>query len=248
MTIRTRNLLLFLSAFILFTILFAVLMDKVVMPLYVRHGQEIELLDVRYKPLTEAKSVLFRNGFDAEVIDTVENSDFPSQTVIDQQPPPGYLVKKGRIIKLIISSGERYFPMPKLIGKVLKAANLDLERYGLVVDSVFYAFSSDKPVGVVSEQSISQGRMVSSNTHVSLTVSKGAPDKQLEVPDLFGLNLDEAKKIIRKSGHRIGTIRYIQNPDLTPYTVIGQKPEGGKLLDNPTAINLDVTTLTQEGE
>ncbi|PIS27361.1 MAG: hypothetical protein COT43_10950 [Candidatus Marinimicrobia bacterium CG08_land_8_20_14_0_20_45_22] len=246
MRIHTKNLLRFLAAFAIFTVIFSVLMDKLILPLYVRHGREYELLDVRYKPLPEARAILESNGFESVVSDTLENSDFPPQTVIDQQPPAGYKVKKGRIVKLIISGGERYFPMPKLIGKVLKAADLELDRWGITVDSVVSQFSSDKPVGVVSAQSISPGLMISTNTHIWLTVSKGAPDKQLEVPDLFGLNLDEAKKIIRKAGHQIGKIRYIQNPDLTPYTVIGQKPEAGKLMDNPILINLDVTTIGRE--
>ncbi|MFA4837956.1 MAG: PASTA domain-containing protein [Candidatus Neomarinimicrobiota bacterium] len=248
MRVRTKNLFRFLAAFAVFTIVFGVLMDKLILPLYVRHGNEYELLDVRHKPLPEARAILESNGIESVVSDTLENSDFPPQTVIDQQPPAGYMVKKGRIVNLIISGGERYFPMPKLVGKVLKAADLELERWGVVVDSVTHEYSSDKPVGVVSAQSISPGLMISTNTHVWLTVSKGAPDKQLEVPDLFGLNLDEARKIIRKSGHLLGKIRYIQNPDLTPYTVIGQKPEAGKLMDNPTAISLDITTISQEEE
>jgi len=246
MRTRSKNLLRFLVAFAIFTVILSVLMDKLVLPLYVRHGKEYELLDVRHKPLPEARAILESNGLESIVSDTLENSDFPPQTVIDQQPPAGYMVKKGRIIKLIISGGERYFPMPKLVGKVLKAADLEIERWGLTVDSVVSEFSSDKPAGVISAQSISSGLMVSTNTHVWLCVSKGAPDKQLEVPDLFGLNLDEAKKIIRKSGHQIGKVRYIQNPDLTPYTVIGQKPEAGKMTDNPMAINLDVTMISQE--
>jgi serine/threonine-protein kinase len=248
MRVRTKNLLRFIAAFAIFTIVFSVLMDKLILPLYVRHGQEYELVDVRHKPLPEARSILENNGFESMVSDTLENSDFPPQTVIDQQPPAGYMVKKGRIVKLIISGGERYFPMPKLVGKVLKAADLELERWGVTVDSVVSQFSSDKPVGVVSAQSISPGLMVSTNSHIWLCVSKGVPDKQLEIPDLFGLNLDEAKKVIRKAGHQIGKIRYIQNPDLTPYTVIGQKPEAGKLMDNPVTINLDVSTISQQEE
>ncbi len=248
MRIRIRNFIRFLIVFIFFTIVFVVVMDKIVMPLYIRHGKESILMDIRQKQFGEAKAILTMNGFEVEVIDTVDNSDLPPGTVVDQQPPAGYDVKKGRVIRLVITGGEKYFQMPNLVGKVLKAAMLEMDHYKLVIDSVIYQYSLDKPKGVVSEQSIQQGVMVSSNEPVVLTVSKGQPPRKLEVPDLIGLGLEGAKQAIRKSGFRMGMIRYIPNPELTPYTVIGQEPEKGELRDKPVTIDLDVTTTDVKQE
>jgi beta-lactam-binding protein with PASTA domain len=86
--------------------------------------------------------------------------------------------------------------------------------------------------------------MVSSKDTLELVISKGLPPSQLEVPDLFGMNLDEAKAAIRKAGFKIGTIRYIPNEELVAYTVIRQNPEWGALLDNPVPINLEVTVAS----
>jgi len=68
------------------------------------------------------------------------------------------------------------------------------------------------------------------------------------VPDLFGMNLEEAKAEIRRSGFTMGTIRYIPNDDLVAYTIIGQNPEFGNLFDNSVRINLDVTISSHVGE
>lgn len=248
MRIRMRNFVRFLIVFIIFTIVVVIVMDKVVMPLYIRHGEKFIMMDVRQKQFGEAKAILAMNGLEVEVVDTVDNSDLLPGTVVDQQPPPGYDVKKGRVIRLVVTGGEKYFQMPNLVGKVLKAAGLEMDHYKLVVDSVIYQYSTDKPKGVVSEQSVPQGVMISSNELVILTVSKGQPPRQLEVPDLFGLNLEGAKRAIRKSGFRMGMIRYIPNPELNPYTVIGQEPKKGELRDKPVTIDLEVTTTDVKQE
>lgn len=248
MPIRLRNILRFIVAFGLFTLVFALVMDKIVMPIYTRHGSEVVLLDVQQKNLDEARAILTTNKFKVEVTDSVENPNLPSGTVIDQQPPPGYRVKRGRVVRLVVTSGVRYFPMPNLVGTVLKAAQLELDRHHIVIDSLIYGFSSDKPKGVIADQSIPPGFKVSLNSSVILTVSDGPPAHQLVVPDLFGMNLEEAKKVIRRAGFRMGTIRYIPSTELTPYTVIGQYPETGTLEDNAIPIDLEVTTTEMEGK
>jgi len=243
-----RNWFRFLTVFIIFSVIFVLIIDKIVMPHYVNHGKEIPLVDVTGRSLDEAAIILNMIELSYEVIDSTEDNDLPPQTVVDQQPPPGTPVKKGRMIRLVITSGERFFPMPNLVGTVLKAANLELDRYFLKIDTITYEYSSDKPRGVVTAQSISPKQMVSANDSVALVVSKGPPPRQLEVPDLFGMNLEEAKNIIKKAGFRVGSIRYITNDDLVAYTVIGQNPEFGMLYDNPVQIDLEVTIASHPGD
>ncbi|MDO9548128.1 MAG: PASTA domain-containing protein [Candidatus Marinimicrobia bacterium] len=248
MTVRMRNWIRFLTVFMIFSIIFVLIIDKIVLPTYVGHDKEIPLVDVRGRSLDETAIILDMLGLHYEVIDSTENNDLPPQTVVDQQPPAGTLVKTDRVLRLVITSGERFFPMPNLVGKVIKAANLELQRYYLKTDSISYEFSSDKPRGVITAQSIRARQMISASDSVSLVVSKGPPPRQLEVPDLFGLNLDEAKAAIRKAGFRVGAIRYITNDDLVAYTVIGQKPEFGVLYDNAVPISLEVTIASHSGD
>jgi len=245
-SIFLRNQLRFLIVLVVCTIVFVLLLDKVIMPLYTRHGNEVVLLDVQKMDIERARAILRTNRFQIEVTDSVENPNMPPGIVIDQQPPPGSRVKRGRIVRLVITRGIREFPMPNLVGMALAAARLDLERNNVSIDSLIYQFSSDKPEGVIAGQSIPVDSLVKPHTGLTLTVSKGPPPHQLEVPDLFGLNLDEAKRVIRRAGFTLGTIRYIPSLDLTPFTVIGQYPEYGTLWDNPITVDLEVTTTELE--
>jgi len=246
MNIRRRNWIRFLVIFTIFTVFFILLMDKVVMPWYTRQGQDFSLVNVRGYLFPEAREMLNRQGLSVEVIDSVKNTQFPPGTVIEQQPKPGHLVKQGRMIQVVISKGEDYFDMPNLVGKAYKAAQLELERYNLRIDTVYYRYSTDKPQEVIVEQSIPANKRVATNTAVELIVSKGPPPHQLQVPDLFGMSLEAAKQRIRQSGFRVGNIRFIPNAELTPYTVIDQTPAAGQKLDNPREINLEVTAAQNE--
>lgn len=240
---RLKNFAKFIVALIIFTAVFVVVMDKVLMPLYVRHSEEVVLLDVRNKHIEEAEAILRINGFDVEIIDSIEKVDLPPGTVIDQQPPPGYIVKRGRLVKLIVSKGESYHHMPNLVGKVLKAAKLELDQLGIPVENILYRYSSEIPEGAVVGQSIEPGLVVSASTPVTLIISKGPPEIVLEVPDLIGLNLEEAKRQILKAGFEVGSIRYIPSSEFTPFTVVGQRPEPYEMMDYPIQIDLEVTAL-----
>ncbi len=246
MSIRRRNWTRFIIVFIIFTALFVLLMDKVVMPLYTRQGQAFPLVNVRQHLFPEAKAMLNRQGLSVEVIDSVKNTQFPPGTIIEQQPKPGHLVKQGRMIQVVVSKGEDYFNMPNLVGKAYKAAQLEIERYNLRIDTVYYRYSADKPQDVVVEQSIPAKKRVATNTTLELIISKGPPSHRLEVPDLFGMSLETAKQRIRQSGFKVGNIRFVPNAELTPYTVIDQTPSAGQKFDNPAEINLEVTAAQNE--
>jgi len=242
MQTRIRNWFRLVAAFIISGVILALVADKIVVPLYVQHGREIAMIDVVKKHTADAVSALKANGFEVQVEDTVESGNLPKGIVIDQQPPPGLMVKKGRVVRLIITGGEHYFAMPNLVGRALKAANIIIDNNKLILDEVEYLYSSDKPEGVVCEQSLLPGSMVKTNTPVRLVVSKGKPSRTLEVPMLTGLSLEEARAAIRKAGFKVGLIRYVPTADLNPYTVIDQTPKPGGHYDNPIGIDLQVTS------
>lgn len=228
-------------AFIVFTLGLVLLMDKIVMPIYVRHGKELELPDVRRKNVRKAVDLLEEQGFEVEVVDTVEVSGMPKGVVIEQQPSPGMAVKPGRVVRLIVTGGQKYFAMPNLVGMVYKAATILIDSHKLVLQDVEYVYSSEKPEGVVCEQSVLPGSMVAAGTAVSLKVSQGRPARQYVVPQVVGLSLNDARQAIRQAGLKVGIIRYVPNADLNPHTVIDQTPKADKVLDNPTMVDLKVT-------
>ena len=74
-------------------------------------------------------------------------------------------------------------------------------------------------------------------------MSKGRSPNDIQVPSLFGLSKEAAEIELRKSGLRIGKVRYKQNEDLIPYTILDQSIQAGTILDNPQNIDITVSVL-----
>ncbi len=76
--------------------------DFIVMPAYTRHGQEVRVPDVRGMTLSVAKKVLVKNGL-IPVVKGYRSYPAPPQTVVEQYPEAGKIVKVGRRIELTLA-------------------------------------------------------------------------------------------------------------------------------------------------
>jgi beta-lactam-binding protein with PASTA domain len=74
MAVKARSWFRILVVFMVVTLIFIVVMDQFVLPQYVFHGKELTMVDVSNRSYTEAKNILSDVGFQAVVIDTLENS------------------------------------------------------------------------------------------------------------------------------------------------------------------------------
>jgi len=236
-----RNILRFSISFFIVSIAVVILMDKVIMPIYVNHGKSVTLQDVRNIPLDKARRRLAELGLESEIQDSVTNPNLRPNTVLEQTPKPGTRIKKGRAVFLVITKGKEYVQMPVLNGLTYKEAKLILSQINLNIDSTEYIYHYDYPKDVICEQSIHPGMLVSIYTGLTIKISNGPPVQTYIVPDIFGLSLDAATHKIEESGFTLGNIFFIPNSDLTPNTVIGQRPMKDELFFDSIPIELDVT-------
>jgi len=103
---------------------------------YTGHGEpNVETPNIEGERIDKALQILEDGGFDYEILDTVYRDHQPLLSVIDQNPEPGFKVKKGRKIYLVINSDEvPEVEMPDLAGKTsYRQALRILENRGLVM-------------------------------------------------------------------------------------------------------------------
>lgn len=223
-------------------LLFVMLMDSVIMPLYTKHGQEYELPDVTDKPVTEAVETLTGEGFHPILQDSVYDEHFPPGYVVQQNPLPFTRVKKGRRVYLVVSIGEKPRYMPKLIGLTPQDAKFRLKDEGLTLNQIVYEFSDFYPRGVVINQSIPPGEAVTKDQKVNITVSLGPAPSSLEVPNLVGKSLESARKELEAVGVRVGKVKYVYKPNLLPGTILNQSVPPGSSAAKVDSLNLIVST------
>lgn len=223
-------------------VIFIMLMDKVIMPWYTKHGEEYDLIDVTTRPLPEAVEVLNDEGFNPVVVDSVYDVNYAPGVVIRQNPLPFTKVKKGRRIYLVVSIGDKPAYMPNLIGATVKDAEFRLKDHSLDLNRIIYDFSEFYGNGVVINQSVPAGESVERNQKINITVSLGPPPASMEVPTLVGKSLIHARKELETIGVPLGKIRYQYRPNLVPETVVAQSVSAGTPVARVDSVHITVST------
>lgn len=238
-----KNLFIGIGSTILVLAIFVFLMDWIIMPIYTKHGNELELPDVTELKFQEAKNLLESKGFKVVKDREKYNELYPKGVVLSHSPPPFTKVKKGRRIYLIISAGEQKVSVPHVVGRSERDAIFILEKNSLQPGEIFYEYNNYQPRGVVFEQSIPQGTLVKKDTLINIIVSNGRRPDRFITPDVVGRSLLQAKKIIRSAGLKVGEITTETYIDLVSGTVIQQSIEPGEEVEQGTVINLVINKL-----
>ena len=233
----------FLIALFILSILIFLFFEKIAMPIYIRKGNSIRLINVRGKILDRGINELKISGFNGVVFDTVYTSNIESQTIIDQYPPSGQKVKKGRTIRLKIARPEKMIDVPSLVGQSKRSAEIKIQQLGLKIDTIYVEYNPDYPKGTVAWQFPKSGDQIRKGFGLQITLSEGLPPDFYQVPQLFGLSLNNAKKKLDNSRLKLGKVTYQQNEDLVPYTVLDQSISPGTVLSKSSQINVIVSVL-----
>lgn len=237
---KHRNWLHFFSVFAFVALVFVSLLNFIAMPIITHQGRERTLINVVGTSWDEAISLLRREGFEPVRGETKEDTTAP-YTIIAQSPGAGHKVKQGRRVYLTISIPHEKQPFPNLIGKTLRGAQIEIDKYQMVLDTVLWEYSN-RPKDVIIAQIPEPNEKVAFGTPVRLTVSLGIT-KNYVVPEVVFLLENEAIKEIKKSGLDVGIITYEPTDSIAPYTVLEQGLPAGQKIYSRQKIDLVISRL-----
>jgi serine/threonine-protein kinase len=147
--------------------------SQILLPILLGRAKDVATPEVVGMSLSSAKRLLNQNKLHAVVRDSLYSEDAKIETVLEQKPAPGSLLKPDGTVYLVISKGSRVVKMPTVLGMHYQEAYLYLRNMGLrstVVDSMY---SDSFPVNTVIRTSPSEGLKVDKKTNVKLYLSKG---------------------------------------------------------------------------
>jgi beta-lactam-binding protein with PASTA domain len=182
------------------------------MNFYTRHGQARPVPDFFGLPLKEAEALAKKNKLRFEIIDSVYTNLVPRGSIAEQNPKPGFKVKKWRNIMLTINAfNPEMVAMPNLINLPLRQASKVIESAGLVVGQRRY--KPDVSLNLVLEQqfhgrTINEGDSIQKGSVIDLVLGKGLSNQLTSVPYLLGMQLEPAKNRIMESSFNLGTFMY----------------------------------------
>jgi serine/threonine-protein kinase len=191
------------------------------------------------QPLAAAGGVLAEVGLALKVDDTRRaDPKVAAGRVAQQDPPAGSVARRGRSVKVWVSTGNEAPPVPRLVGESERAARLRLQEEGLEVARISEIRASGFPVdSIVAQDPPPQSRAA----RVSLLVNRGEAATVYVMPDLIGVNGYRAADVLRASGLRVAVVAQNPYPGVPAGVVIRQSPQGGFQVTAADTISLEVS-------
>jgi eukaryotic-like serine/threonine-protein kinase len=225
-------------------ILFIILMDGVVMPIWTRHGDDTRVPNLVGLDLEKATDSLQAYDLRIEKVGEKFELNYPSGTVIFQIPDADSRVKKNQIVKVTLSKGGETVIVPQLGGQSYEQARLTLEEWGLKLGDVTYTESDSLPPQRVISSFPQAGSKVPAGMAINLIINQAqaSMDSTL-VPDLIGKNLDEGRGLLEASELKLHKVKEREEKELLPGTILAQSLEPGRKVPRGTEIDLIISAL-----
>ena len=179
---------------------------------YTRHGQARPVPDFSGLTIQQTAKLAKKNRLRYQVIDSVYTTLVPRGCVAEQNPKPGFKVKKQRIIVLTLNAFRpEMVSMPNLVNLPKRQAIKLIESSGFEMGQLTYI--PDISTDVVIEQhyhgkKVTVGDSLQKGSAIDLVLGKGRSNERTSVPDLIGMDLESAKDKILASSLYLGTYSY----------------------------------------
>jgi len=200
---------------------------------YTRHGQARPVPDFYGLTLEETSKLAKKNKLKYHIIDSVYTNIVPRGCIAEQNPRPGFKVKKWRNIALTINAFHpEMVAMPNLIDLPKRQAILVIEGSGLEMGLLKY--KPDLSVDVVIEQQLNGKKIVAGDSIqkgsvIDLVLGKGLSNQRTPVPGLIGYGLESARNRILGASLNLGAYIFdntiLNGEDSLKAFVYKQNPE-----------------------
>ncbi|NIW37322.1 MAG: PASTA domain-containing protein [Gemmatimonadetes bacterium] len=160
----------------------------------------------------------------------------PAGTVVAQEPLAGQMARPGAAVDVFLSQGPRERPVPDIIGLAQSQAEIVLSHAGFSSQVIWVDAEAD--VGQVVGMQPAPGTPAAPSSEVRLIVSAGP--RTVNVPDLSGRSLEEARTALERLGLRLGEVTELPDSLAAPGTVRGQSPRPGSVLDRGSAVGVAI--------
>jgi serine/threonine-protein kinase len=204
-------------------------------------GREVVVPELSAMTQSEAAAVLFELGLDLDVESSRFNDSVREGEIIDQRPSAGVTVKRARDVRVLLSLGERRFPVPDVQGASLRSAQMMLAQRGLALGNMLYTHTGEGAPSTVLYQSPTAGETGGTDPSVDVLVSLGPDFDSFVMPDLGGRSARDVTASIAREGFRLGETTYRTQPGLDPGRVVGQQPPAGYRVSRDDIIRIEVS-------
>lgn len=173
--------------------------------------------------------------------DDVYSDEIAKGHIAEVQPAAGTEVNTGSTVEVRMSKGKRPVTVPGVKGQERDRAKKTLEKAGLQVAEETEEFNKDIPSGQAIRTDPKEGAEVESGSEVTLVLSNA-----IEVPDVQGLSIDDARKALREAGLNPVDGAPVEDSSEDSGDVAEQSPGAGELLDPSKNTDVEIRESTSQ--
>lgn len=158
--------------------------------------------------------------------------------IAEQDPRPGSPTRLRRDVKLWLSSGPNTGELPSLVGESQNLATEHLAEELFTLREIAEIRSNRYPTDTVVAQ---DPPPYGSGEIVSILVNAGERGRSYVMPNLIGVNGNDAANILRGRGFRVTVVGDHPYPGIPSGIVIRQAPSSGFQVSQGESISLEVS-------
>jgi serine/threonine protein kinase len=193
------------------------------------------LLGVNYEELTSEKYA----DYTISIVSWEANDEYDYGQVFQQDPVAGKSIKSTRTITVKVSTGKKTVTVPDVYGMDSTTAIATLKNEGFKVTQAEIQ-DEDIAIGSVVKTYPVRGDSVPSGSEITIYVSSGSPTVYVDLPNVVGKYLDDAKALILEKGLKVGTISTVDSTS-PENIVISQSPDAKKNSQVSKGSTVDIT-------
>lgn len=211
---------------------------------------EVRVPDVTGRPVEEARRILRERQLVMEIAGRAYDERVAADHVISQDPERNRLIKVNRTVRVTLSRGPELVVVPDLTGQNLRQADVALSQAGLVLGETTDGYSAEITPGLIMGQDPQPFARLEKGMRVNITVSRGLAGNVVLVPNLIGMDYDQAVVQLGEAGLVVGRVVQEVRPAnaFRPGTVLDQNPPPDTSIGLGGAVDLVVSrTAAAEG-
>jgi beta-lactam-binding protein with PASTA domain len=182
------------------------------------HGQEVAVPQVVGLAPAEAERAVAGMGLQIEIERQYYSPQIPEGKIMSQLPLPGTKVRRGWQLRVAQSLGPMRIAIPDVAGQSQRAAELNIRRRGLDVDSTAEIPMPGSPADQVLAQSPPANASQVAAPKISLLVTVAADTQAFVMPNFVGQPLGSVSRMLQDSGFKLGNVNVAAPPANPPST------------------------------
>jgi eukaryotic-like serine/threonine-protein kinase len=173
------------------------------------HGQEVAIPPLVGLSPAEAERAVAGLGLQISIERQYYSPQIPEGRIMSQLPLPGTKVRRGWQVRVAQSLGKTRVSIPDVTGQSEHAAELNIRRRGLDVDSIAAVEEPGIPADQVLAQSPTANETQVAAPKISFLVTAEPKPQAFVMPSFIGQPLGSASRGLQDAGFKLGNVNVV---------------------------------------